>query len=87
MKSSVEISRVEATNPPTLTWAPAPNSTPLGLTTNTWPLALSDPRMTDPSEPRTRFRATELAEGWWKVTLLLAPIEKVCQLMAAFWVV
>ena len=35
MKSELEISSVEATMPPTLTWAPLPNSTPAELTMKT----------------------------------------------------
>ena len=38
--------------------------------------------MTDTSAPTTRFSATLLAEGWLNVTVLPAPIEKLCQLAA-----
>ena len=54
---------VEATRPPTLTWAVEVKSTPLGFTRNTMPLALSAPWITDTSEPSTRLSATALAEG------------------------
>ena len=57
------MSSVEATRPPTLTLAPLPNKMPLGLTRNTLPLALSEPRKLVGSEPSTRFKATALLLG------------------------
>ena len=70
MKSSVLSLSVEATRAPTLTCAVGVNSTPLGLTRNTWPLARSAPWITDTSAPSTLFNATELAEGWLNTTVL-----------------
>ena len=78
------MSSVEATSPPTSTWAPLPNSTPLGLTRNTWPLAVSRPWMSDaPAEVSTRLSATDPELGWTKLTAALAPILKVDQLRIA----
>ena len=74
---------VEATSPPTLTLAVWPNRMPFGLTRNTFPFADRLPRMTEGSEPSTRFSATELLVGCSKTTLLPLPIEKDCQLIAA----
>ncbi len=87
MKSASEMPGVEATSPPTFTLALLPNSTPLGLTRNTLPLAERLPRMTEGSAPVTRLSATALALGWTKTTLLPSPIEKFCQLSAADWLV
>ena len=41
MKRSLSMSLVVASSPPTFTSAPCPKNTPLGLTSHTWPLALS----------------------------------------------
>ena len=84
MKSSSAMFSVDATRPPTLTLDPAPNSTPLGLTMNTLPFALSVPRIAEGSDPVTRFSATDCASGWVNVTLPFAPIENDCQLTIAF---
>ncbi|MOA16197.1 hypothetical protein D3C78_1363960 [compost metagenome] len=58
---------------------------PLGLTRNTLPLADRLPRMLDGSPPTTRLSATALALGWTKRTASPAPMLKLCQLIAAFW--
>ena len=79
MKSDVLIASVEATMAPTLTCAVGVNSTPLGLSRNTWPLALMAPWITETSEPNTRLSATALAPGCTKFTVLPAPTEKLCQ--------
>src|SRR5262245_14829931 len=85
MKSEFEMSSVETTSPPTLTWAPLLNRTPAELTRNTCPLALSAPEMTLVSLPMTRLSVTDELLGWLKLTVSLAPIEKVCQLMIALF--
>ena len=86
MKSLSLIPSVEATSPPTLTDAPCPNKMPFGLTRNTLPLALKLPRMLDGSAPSTLLRMTELLLGCTKRTVSLAPMLKLCQLIAAFCV-
>ena len=46
--------------------------------------------MTDTSAPTTRFSATLLAEGWLNMTVLPAPIEKLCQsaaILAVVWLI
>ncbi|MNJ62875.1 hypothetical protein D3C77_587310 [compost metagenome] len=63
LKSSLLRFSVDATKPPTLTFAVLPNNTPLGLIRNTRPLALSCPMILLPSVPTTRFNAMELASG------------------------
>src|SRR5262245_20295385 len=83
MKSLLEISRVEATRPPTFTCDPLPNRTPAELTMNTCPLAFSAPLITLVSFPMTRFSVTDDTLGWLKLTVSLAPTEKPCQLMIA----
>src|SRR5262249_6390471 len=81
MKSAFEMSRVEATRPPTLTCALLENSTPAELTMKTRPLAFNAPEMTLVSLPMTRLRATAELFGWTKLTVSLGAIEKPCQLM------
>ena len=51
------------------TCAPAWNTTPDGLVSTSWPLALIRPAMADGSGPVTRFSVTLLAPGWLKTTL------------------
>ncbi len=63
MKLASDRFRVLATSPPTLTAEPAPNNTPDGLIRNTWPLALSLPKICEASLDITRFKATEEAPG------------------------
>ena len=41
--------------------------------------------MFDGSEPNTRFNATELLLGCTNWTASLAPMLKLCQLIATFW--
>ncbi len=53
-----------ASRPPTSMVALWPKYTPLGLTSQTWPLALRRPRICEGSCPTTWFSATELALGW-----------------------
>ena len=86
MKSASVMSSVDASRPPTLTCDPGANSTPFGLIRNTWPLEVRLPKIADASIPSTRFRATERLFGWTKTTLPPWPMEKVCQLIATFWV-
>ncbi len=85
MKSASLMFNVEAVKPPTLTCEPLPNSTPLGLRMNTCPFALRLPRIWLGSCPSTRFSAIAEAFGWIKFTASLAPMPKLCQLMARFW--
>ena len=87
MKSASLMLALDATSEPTFTAAPLPNKTPFGLTKNTLPLDDRLPMMLDASPPTTRFSATELLFGCKKVTTPLGPIEKLCQLIATFWVV
>jgi hypothetical protein len=84
MKLASVIPSVDATSPPTFIWAPGANNIPLGLTRKTLPLADKVPKMADGSAPRTRFSATELLLGCWKVTASAGPIPKLCQLITAF---
>ena len=63
MKSASLIPMVEATSPPTFTWAPWPNRMPFGLIRKTWPLEFRLPMITDASAPSTRFSATDDALG------------------------
>ena len=83
MKSASAMSAVVATRPPTLTCAPAPNSTPLGLTMKTRPLAVIDPSIREASVAPTRLSVTALASGCANVTLCPAPTSNPCQLMIA----
>ncbi len=87
MKLASVMFRVEATSPPTFTWAFGPNRMPLGLTRNTLPLADRLPKIADGSGPVTRFRATELLFGWANRTDSLGAMLKLCQLITAFWLV
>ncbi len=64
MKLASDRFRVLATRPPTFTAEPAPNNTPEGLIRNTWPLALSLPKICEASLDSTRFNATDDAPGW-----------------------
>ena len=68
-----------------LTRAPLPNSTPFGLTRNTWPLAVSCPSMRETVGPLTRFRVTAESLGCAKLTCASLPMSKPCQLMMARW--
>jgi len=63
MKSFVDRSSDEASNPPTFTCAPGPKITPFGLTMNTWPFASSLPKKVIGRGPTTRFSAIEFAPG------------------------
>ncbi len=75
---------VEATRPPTSTFAVGENITPAGLTRKTRPVAFNCPKISDAPPPAlTRFRATDETEGWWKLTWALEPMLKVFQLMMA----
>ncbi len=85
MKSASPMLRVEATRPPTFTWALGPNRTPFGLTRKTLPLAVRFPRMLEGSGPVTRLRATALLLGWAKRTVSPWAMLKPCQLITAFW--
>ena len=73
--------RVDATRAPTLIWASLPKITPLGLISQTWPLALTLPRIWLPWVSKMRFTASALAEGWTKLTVSDLATLKLCQLM------
>ena len=73
--------RVEASRPPTLIWASLPKITPLGLISQTWPLALILPRIWLPWVSKMRLTANALADGWTKLTVSLLATLKLCQLM------
>src|SRR5476649_623951 len=80
------MSEVVASKPPTLMVAPLPNNNPLGLSSQTWPLARMAPSMVEMLEPVTLFTVMEAALGWLNWTAAPAPTEKSCQLMIAFCV-
>ncbi len=63
-KSLSVIRKVEANRPPTFTTEPAPKRMPLGLMSQTRPLAWSWPRITEGSPPVTRLSEIEELEGW-----------------------
>src|SRR5450755_1282105 len=80
LKSALPISRVEATKPPpTCTEPVGVIAMPLGLTRNTCPLALICPAIVEDVTPVTRLRMAEPAFGCTKLTLALAPTEKLVQ--------
>ena len=81
LKSASLMSWVDATRPPTLTWAVRPKSTPLGLTRNTLPFASMLPRISLPLVPSTRFKAIDVLPGWLKVTRSPRPTLKESQLV------
>ena len=53
----------------------------------TWPLASIRPAICDGFGPTTRFSTTELEDGWSNCTVCWLPTLKLCQLMAARWLV
>ena len=63
---------MEATSPPTLTRAPLPKRTPLGLMRKTWPLAVSWPSMREAVGPPARLRVTAEAVGLLEIDRGLA---------------
>src|SRR5258708_40309560 len=77
------MSAVVARSPPTLTCEPAPKKTPLGLTSQTCPFAVSDPSICEAPGPVTRLSAMEPLFGCWKATLAPLDMEKLCQLKMA----
>ena len=44
-------------------WPPAPTNTPLGFNSQTWPLASSEPSMSDICAPVTRLSAIDELPG------------------------
>ena len=74
---------VDATSPATSTRALAPNSTPLGLSSQTWPLLDRLPKISEGSLPSTRLSTLLAASGWAKCTVLPAPMENCCQFNSA----
>ena len=77
--------RVEATIPPTFTCAVLENTTPLGLSKNTWPLAFSRPMIWEALLSSTWLMATEDWLGWLKLTVASWPMLKVFQLLLRVW--
>ena len=78
---------VDATRPPTLTLEPAPNSTPLGFKTKTWPLARKLPKKLLGLLPVMRFSAIAWALGWANTRASLAAVDSFVQSMAKRWLV
>ncbi len=83
MKSALLIASVDATSPPTSTCAVAPNSTPFGLTMNTWPGALMRPKIWLALVSSTRLSVTDDVPGCAKSMRAWLPRSKVCQSIAA----
>jgi len=79
MKLLLVILLVVASNPPTLTWAFLPNSMPLGLIIQTFPLAEISPSMVDGLASLTRFSAIAEEEGWTNFTVSPLPTLKLFQ--------
>src|SRR6185437_13193124 len=65
--------------PPTWTEPVGVMAMPFGLTRKTWPFAVIWPAMVDEVVPVTRLRIAEPAPGCTKLTLALAPTEKLFQ--------
>ena len=82
-KSSFDSRSEDATRPATSICAPAPNSMPLGLTTNTRPFDCKVPSISEGSMPTTRFNTALADDCWMKRVVSLLPIENCCQLMIA----
>src|SRR5262249_54000377 len=75
---------VEARNPAVLITEFRPNRMPSRLTTNTWPLEVMLPRISEgPSPPVTRLSTTAELLGSMNLTLPPAPTLKVFQLTIA----
>ena len=83
MKSLLEIAEAVATSPPAFTCAPCPNTTPLGLTSHTCPLAVSDPSIWLGCVSWMRFSAMLDAEGCEKRTASPVPMLKLLQSITA----
>ena len=84
MKSAFLMSLVVARKPAVFTTLPGPNRMPSRLMTNTRPLAVNVPMISDgPRPPVTRLSATDELLGWLKRTLSLARMLNVFQLMIA----
>src|SRR3546814_11708808 len=79
-KSADSMSSAEATRPPTLTCAFAPNSTPLVLIRKMLLLDLRLPKRSDAEPPSTRLIAMLVAPVWVKLTVYPSLIENVSQL-------
>ena len=84
MKSAFLMSLVVARKPAVFTTLPGPNRMPSRLMTNTRPLAVNVPMISDgPRPPVTRLSATDELLGWLKRTLSLARMLNVFQFMIA----
>ena len=83
MKSSLDRLAVDATSPPTSTWAVRPKRMPFGLSSTTCPLAVIWPKMAEGSGPSTRLSVIELLLGCWKRTVSPAATLNERQSMAA----
>ena len=80
------MSAVVAISPPTLIWLPLPNSTPLELISQTFPVANRLPSILDGEAPSTRLRVMDEELGCRKLTPDPDGIEKLFQLINAFCV-
>ena len=78
--------RVDAVKPAVSTTAPAPTAMPEGLTSTRRPLELRVPKMAEGLLPTTRLIDRLAASGCWKWVVLPPGIEKLCQLMAEWFV-
>ena len=83
LKSSLDKRSVDATSPPTSTWAPAPNTMPLGLMRKTRPLDCNCPRIAEGSAPTTRLSTWLDALCCTKRVSSPRSILNCCQLMMA----
>ena len=87
MKFWLVIPAAVAMKPAVLICAPLVKVIPSWFSRITWPLALICPAIWDGFGPTTRFSATAAAFGCWKFTDCPEPTSKLCQLIAARWVV
>ncbi len=87
MKFLVGMSEVETTTLSALTWEPFANTTPDWLISTIWPFAVIFPSICERLPPTTRFSAIAVLFGWRKFTCAAAPTSKLCQLIAARWLV
>ena len=85
LKSSFEISFVEATIPAVFTFAFLPNKTPFEFISHTCPFAFNAPSIIDFSFPITLFKVIEFTFGWLKFTVSFDLIEKSCQFIMALF--
>src|SRR5579872_1121864 len=85
MKSALLMSRPLANSAATFTLALRPNTMPLGLIRNTWPLAVRVPKIWLGFWSKMRLRAAEDCDGCRNCTVWLAPMLKLDQLMISWF--